>query len=938
MKEYRKPRAIVNLREETEVRRQKSEWKGRISAACVTEPRPEGSGGVHPHNFHSAHSGYVASESVLHFTPPLPPGRGSVTHYRLSSGKRSGCSMDSTDRTIHNQETPNVAVRHFHLLPGIGRIAGVESCVMKWINSCGMLLARIMTHVSELAIGDSTIHNQETPNVAACANPFFMDRHAGPERPRRRLKFRNESRPWTVCFSLMMVAEIVQLLLVPNLAAAQLPPSSSTGTHGQRTLNARRTELAVRIDGELNEEAWGQAAVSLNFTQQEPREGEPSSERTDLLVLYTTTTLYIGVICHDSDPSAIRATERRRDDGFGEDDRVSVILDTFHDHRSAFLFRTNPLGAQYDALISDEGKSVNANWDEKWEVAAQTNEAGWTVEFAIPFRSLRGGESSGHAWGIDVERIIRRKNELTYWNNYRRGFQLENVSQAGHLNGLEGIDTGLRWRVKPYLLGGFRQTVRRDAAVPGRFDSAFRDASDAGIEVLKYRITPSLTVDMTWNTDFAQAEVDTLQNNLERFQLFFPETREFFQEGSGVFAFGTAQRESDRELTIFHSRSIGRSPRGTVVPIRAGGRVTGRVSGLTLGLLNMQTASLQTSAENIPASNFSVLRAKQDVLARSSVGAFWVNREYGGSPDYSRVFGVDGRFVFLRYLTLDGFLARSGEPSGITDTWASSFNGKWDSDRLFAALESYSIDPNFRDDMGFVLRRDVRRTTPSLGFRPRPGVWGIRQMDVSSRFDYYTNHAGHLVERINHYTLLITLESGDSLRFAGHVYLDRPRNNFEIKPGVVIPAGDYTWNTWSATYRGSSSRRLSGLVQFVMLSDYYDGKALDLKLNPTWKLTTSLSLSADYRIVDASLPYGDFTDHTLNARVNYSFNNQWLTSTIVQYDRATSFFGFNFRLNYIYRPGSDLFLIYNETRQAGGLRDGEKDRSLQTKLTYSFDF
>lgn len=716
------------------------------------------------------------------------------------------------------------------------------------------------------------------------------------------------------------------------------PAGPGAGTHGQRTLAARRTELPVQVDGNLNEEAWSQAAVSLGFFQRDPHEGEPSSERTDLLLLYTTTTLYIGLICYDSNPSGIRATERRRDDEFNEDDRISVILDTFHDHRSAFLFRTNPLGAQYDALVSDEGKSINANWDEKWDVGAQVNEAGWTVEFAIPFKSLRVSESDGHIWGMDVERIIRRKNEQAYWNNYQRGFQLENVSQAGHLLGIENIDTGLRWRVKPYLLGGFRQSVRQEADVPGTFHPTIRDASDVGLEVMKYRLTPSLTADVTWNTDFAQAEVDTLQNNLERFPLFFPETREFFQEGSGVFDFGTSQRESDRELKIFHSRTIGRSPHGAVVPIRAGGRITGRLGGLTLGLLNMQTAPLRTAAENISASNFSVLRAKQDVLARSSVGAFWVNREYGGSSDYSRVYGLDGRFVFLRYLTLDGFFARSGEPGDIHETSASSFDARWDSDQFYTAMEYYSIDPNFRDDMGFILRKDVRRMTPTIGFRPRPRLWSIRQVDVSGRWDYYTDQQGHEVERIDHYTFLVTLQNGDSLRWAVHNYLDRPPEDFEIKPGVTIPAGDYTWTTWSFTYRGDPARRLSGFMQFIQLLNYYNGRAYDTKLNPTLKLSSNLSLSGNYRIVYALLPYGDFTDHTLNARVNYSFNNQWLTSTIMQYDHTTSFLGFNFRLDYIYQPGSDLFLIYNETRQVGGPREGEKDRSLQTKLTYSFDF
>ena len=719
---------------------------------------------------------------------------------------------------------------------------------------------------------------------------------------------------------------------------AQQPPLSANGTHGQRSLTVLRSELPIRVDGNLDDAAWSQATVSLGFSQQEPREGEPSSERTDLRVLYTTTTLYVGVICYDSSPSEIRATERRRDQLFAEDDRISLILDTFHDHRSAFLFRTNPLGAQYDALVSDEGRSVNSNWDEKWEVATQIHEGGWTAEFAIPFKSLRVSESNGHGWGIDVERVIRRKNEQAYWNNFRRGFQLENVSQSGHLSGIENIETGLRWRVKPYLLGGFRQSVRQDPLGSRVFESDRWNTSDVGLEVLKFRITPSLTADLTWNTDFAQAEVDTLQNNLERFPLFFPETREFFQEGSGVFDFGTSSRESDRELLIFHSRTIGRSPRGAIVPIRAGGRITGRVAGLTLGLLNMQTAPLRTAAENIQASNFTVLRAKKDVLARSSVGAFWVDKEKGGTRDFSRVYGFDGRFVFWRHLTLGGFLSRSAEPGEVKQNWATNANARWDTDFFYAALEHYSIGPNFRDDLGFVLRKDVRRTTPEIAFRPRPGVWGIRQVNIQGRWDYYTNHAGHLVERIDHYTLLIAFQSGDTLRWAAHNLLDRPSSSFEIKPGIVIPARDYTWTNWSLIYRRNASRRLSGALQFIQLLDYYDGRAYDMKVTPTFKLSPNLSFTGDYRIVTASLPGGNFTDHTTNARINYSFNNQWLTSSIFQYDRSSSFLGFNFRLNYIYRPGSDFFLIYNETRQVGGTREGEKDRALQTKLTYSFDF
>ena len=237
------------------------------------------------------------------------------------------------------------------------------------------------------------------------------------------------------------------------------------------------------------------------------------------------------MICYDADAEGIRASDRRRDSKLDNDDMISVVLDTFHDHRNAYLFRTNPLGAQYDALITDEGNSTNVNWDEKWDVATQITPAGWIAEFAIPFKSLRVAEENGHVWGLELERVIRRKNEFAYWNGYRRGFKLENLSQAGHLEGIENIQTGLRLRVKPYALGGFTQSVRRASPGVDQFRSTVHDASDFGMEVLKYRITPSLTADLTWRTDFAQTEVDDQQVNLDRFPLFFPEKREFFQEG-----------------------------------------------------------------------------------------------------------------------------------------------------------------------------------------------------------------------------------------------------------------------------------------------------------------------------------------------------------------------------------------------------------------------
>jgi len=745
-------------------------------------------------------------------------------------------------------------------------------------------------------------------------------------------------RRWLSLFVLLFL-----YALASTSGYAQSAPRNADGTHGKKHLTAVRTELPVILDGSLDEPAWQQAQASREFLQKDPQEGEPSSERTEFRVLYTATTLYIGVICYDSNPAGILATERRRDNDLRTDDAVTIVLDTFHDHRNAFLFRTNPLGTEYDALITDEGKNVNVHWDERWDVVSQITSAGWTAEFAIPFKSLRVSESEqeGQIWGLDLERMIRRKNEWAYWNGFRRGFQLEDVSQAGHLEGLKDIETGMRLRVKPFSLAGFSQSSDGSR-------STFRNASDFGLEVMKWRITPSLTADATWRTDFAQTEVDDLRVNLDRFPLFFPERREFFQEGSGIFDFGTVTRGITSNLRLFHSRRIGLSPRRRPVPIVAGGRITGRLQGFTLGLLNVQTESFQP--ENIPASNYGVLRVKRDVLSRSAVGAFLMNREKAGGSDFNRVYGVDSIFVFRRHFTIDGFLAKSNKP-GVDGNWAASANAKWNSDFLLAGMEFLSIDPNFRDDLGFVRRTDIRRFAPSLAIRPRPSIRGVRQMEFLGTLDYMIDHNNRVVRRTDKYIFQTFFEDSGILRIIPLVYnFDRVEVPFEISQGVTIPAGNYSWNVYVLRYTLSPARKLSGTLDFSHRYGFYGGNMYKWQFTPLLKLTENLSVNANYLIHDATLPGGSFVDHIVNTRINYAFNNQWLTSTTLQYDNSSSFVGFNFRLNYIFRPGDDFFLVYNEGRRAlfedignverrvTGVFDGQKDRSLLVKLTYSFDY
>ncbi|MCH8267045.1 MAG: carbohydrate binding family 9 domain-containing protein [Acidobacteria bacterium] len=721
----------------------------------------------------------------------------------------------------------------------------------------------------------------------------------------------------------------------------------------------------MTLDGNLDEPAWQAGRISLGFVQKDPLEGEPSSERTEFRVLYTATTLYIGIVCYDSNPEGIVASERRRDSNFESDDSLSIVLDTFHDHRNAFLFRTNPLGTQYDAMITDEGKNINESWDETWDVASQIHAAGWTVEFAIPFKSLRVSEDEVQNWGLDLERVIRRKNEFSYWNSFHRDFQLENVSQGGHLEGLEEIETGLRLRVKPYLLGGF-VNERRLNPTPGATDafrSTTRNSSDVGLEVMKYRITPSLTADMTWNTDFAQTEVDDQQVNLDRFPLFFPEKREFFQEGAGVYEFGVAMGEGSFRpvLKLFHSRRIGLSRRRLPVPIVAGARITGRFQGFTMGLLNVQTEALPS--EDIPASNYGVLRVKRDILSRSTIGGFLISHEQGGTSDYNRVFGADANFIFFQHLNVGGFVGKSSAPDSKGDNWVTAGVINWASDFLNVGTSWLVVDPDFRDDLGFVPRKNMRQFSPQIQFKPRPANNSlIRQFVIRTRSDYTMSQQNVLQTRINHYAVEVRFQDGAVLAFTPHTRLDRLEEPFRIRPDIVIPTGLYSWWNSGLRYRSNPAKHFSWFFNWVHHFGYYRGGALDsLSFNGRLRLSEQFSVEPKYNLNNATLPAGiymnddgifpatdgKFTDHVVNTRLNYNFNNQWLTSTTIQYNSSDSFLGFNFRLNYIFRPGDDLFLVYNEGRQSvfddegfriAGLTDGRRDRSLQVKLTYSFDY
>ncbi|MEP6695051.1 MAG: DUF5916 domain-containing protein [Chloroflexota bacterium] len=718
----------------------------------------------------------------------------------------------------------------------------------------------------------------------------------------------------------MRAAVVLGVLCSGSRAAAQpaAPPA--------RTVHALRIAAPIRIDGVLDEPPWRDAEAATGFVQQDPRVGEPVSEATEVRVLVDHDAIYFGIVCRDSNPAGVIARELRRDNPFAGDDHVEILLDTFHDHRNAYHFAVNPLGTQYDALITDEGHDVNAEWNERWWSETRITADGWTAEIKIPLTTLRSGPDLD-TFGVNFKRYIRRKNESAHWTGWSRDFPFLQVSQAGHLLGVEQLHTGLKLRVKPYVLGGFRDS--------GATETVRTRLTDVGLETVRFSVTPGLTAELTANTDFAQTEVDDAVVNLTRFPLFFPEKREFFLERAGIFEFGLGGRRggaAERNLQMFFSRRIGLTPDREPVPVKGGAKLVGHAAGLDIGLLEVQTGRFDAT----PASNYLVFRAKRNVLARSNVGLFASNRQAAGS-DYNRVIGGDVNFTIFRNTDIQGFLAKSATPGVTGNDYAGRAKYNWFTDRQEVFLEQLYIGPEFRHDVGFVRRAGIQRTDAAYIWQPRPRRWNVRNFVFRNELLYTTDIHRTLLDRQQISQWTTRFLSDDSTRVNTTHMFDRVERAFEIAKGVIVPAGDYGFRDSWAEYEGSGKRVLAGRIRYGG-GDFYDGRRQYVQVSPSFRPMPLVSVEASYEYNDVTLPQGAFTTHVVNGRINFNVSNKWLTTTIAQYDSASSRRVLFFRLNYIFRPGDNLFFVFNETTQPTSLARDQRDRAVMLKWTYAFDF
>jgi hypothetical protein len=731
-------------------------------------------------------------------------------------------------------------------------------------------------------------------------------------------------------------------------AAGQNPPVSAAPR-----VRALRVSELIKLDGRLDEPAWAQAEAATDFRMEKPKEGALASERTEVRVLFDNKSIYFGIRAFDSEPGRINARELTRDATFINDDKIEILLDTNHDRRNAYRFAVNPLGTQQDALITDEGRFVNLTWDAAWLSAGRIDDKGYTIEIEIPLTSLRYKEGLD-IWGFNVARIIKRKNEENLWTSWQLAFGLERVSQAGELTGLEELHRRRLLEFKPYITGEWRQGVPL-VGRPG-YDAGVR--ATGGLEVARIGLTPSLTAEVTINPDFGQAEVDQQVINLSRFSVFFPERRDFFLENVGVFQFG---REEINQL--FFTRRIGLTESGAPLPIDYGAKITGKIGHYNLGFLQVQTRSLNAecgvrnaeAASNQPSVNpqsaicnpqsfisrqqYTIARVKRDLFRRSSISAMFVNREGGrkGSTttEYNRGAGVDLDLNVTDYWRVSGFLMGSATP-GVSSSFLSGRATSYYEDKLFRSILVYeSIGKNFNPEMGFIERGGIKQYFGQVAYKPRPKFLPfVQQMEFETQLEYYEDRntrPGKLATRQAEFTWETEFRNSSVLAFRPvEDVTDVLTEAFEIRPDIVIPQGTYHFNRPRVSFSSNQSRKLV-FTASEKWGDFYSGTRSETRAGITLRPNPHLLLELTDTYNRVRLPQGNFSTNLFGGRISYNFSRRLLTSAFVQLNSAAQLSSLNFRLRYIFRPYSDLFVIYNQTTGRGLERPSNQ---LQFKLTY----
>jgi len=694
-------------------------------------------------------------------------------------------------------------------------------------------------------------------------------------------------------------------------------------------------ETAPVIDGQvMDDPAWQGALAIDKLWQIQPAAGQPASQHTEVFVGYTDTALYIGVIAYDDEPHNILSTDSRRDSSLDDTDSFRVLIDGLLDRQNGYVFGTNPAGIEFDGQVSREaqGQAIsggeggfNLNWDTSWSVRSAITDIGWSAEMQIPFTSLRFGSDPVQTWGFNFERRIRRNNEVAYWAPLSQERNIYRVSEAGSLEGIE-VPRQRNLQLTPYVL----TKTREGGDLPDR-----QSDEEFGFD-LKYSITSSLTLDATYNTDFAQVEVDEQQVNLDRFSLFFPEKRAFFLENAGQFTVGNPQ-----EAELFFSRRIGIAA-GTPTPIDGGVRLSGKVGQRTnLGFLRMDSEAV----EGLTSGNeYTVARVNQELANRSAIGLLYVDRSGDGSllgngaDDQNQTYALDGRWGIGDNALIQTWFAQTDTPGRTDNDDAFALRGDYDNADWSYGLGYTEVGADFNPEVGFLSRNDYRKLEGRIFRRVRPmDLWNLFEVRPHIIYRGYWDFDGFqetgFLHMDTHWEFQTTREFHTGINFT----TEGLKQPFDIVPGVTVQPGTYHHEELQLVYVGNAAAPLNFELRST-IGGRFGGDRVTLEPAVRYRVGDRFSSEFAYLHNDFDLPVpgGEFTADLWRARLSYSFSPRMLLQMLMQWNEQTDETSTNLRFSWLQSANAGLYLVYNELDE-DGFGAPPKGREFVIKYSRIFD-
>ena len=706
-----------------------------------------------------------------------------------------------------------------------------------------------------------------------------------------------------------------------------------------QNFNISFLEEAPIIDGTILEEAlWNQVLPISDLKQIKPNYGAPASEKTEIRVAYTLKTLYVAVVCYDSAPEKIVVSDSRRDADLNDDDSFLFIIDTYNDQQNGFLFGTNADGMEYDAQIDNEGEGnfsanrqqggvvggTNINWDASWEVKTKKGDFGWSAEFAIPLRSIRFNGGENKTWGINFQRNISKRSETAYWANLPLGFDIKRLSLAGKMHGLN-LKSPKNLKIIPYALG---QSIQNNTT-----PKTTTNKSVFGGDI-KYSLTPGLTLDMTYNTDFAQVEVDEQQVNLDRFNLFFPEKRPFFLENAGQFSVG-----SPGEVDLFFSRRIGIGANGSLVPIIGGSRVSGKIGQTNVGLLNMFTDEVPTTTDelDIVKNNYTVARVNHDFAAtRSSIGGVFVNRSgIGNALDYNRVFALDGKLGIGKKAQVSGYVSKSTTPGITSNDHALNFLAVYNWNGWNVRAGYTEVGEGFNPEVGFLLRSAFKKPEFLIFKQWRTKNTG-KLLEVRPHISYrgYWNFQNTQETGFLHVDNHWVWESGFEIHTGINFTRETVLSAFPIS-NVTVATGEYNHQELQFVLMTNANKKFYFQTR-TLIGGYFGGNRISSTNKATFRMGDKFNTEGLFNYNRLQLPEGDANVLITGARLAYSFTPRMFLQSLVQYNNVSNITSVNARFGWLRNANTGLFVVVNIIKDTDYL-DMLNNQSITIKYSHQFD-